>query len=91
MSTYWVFGQSVKMLKLSAMEATAAHAVYAYVMYNALCEYKNMENNCFLITIQHNNTDIIDITTNILNKTQKLIGGVTCNSPLTSDTFRHPL
>ena len=31
-------------------------------MYNTLSEYKNTEINCFLIIIQHDNTDIIDTT-----------------------------
>ena len=39
-------------------------------MYSVLCEYKNMEGNCFLIIIHHANTDIIDNTTFILHKTQ---------------------
>ena len=45
-------------------------------MYNALCEYKNMEGNCFLITIQHNNTDIIDTTSIILHKSIKIWKGI---------------
>ena len=35
------------------------------MMYNAVCEYKNMEGNCFLI----------------LHKTRKTTGGATCGSP----------
>ena len=52
-------------------------------MYNALCEYKNTEGNCFLIMIQHDSTDIIDSTTVILHKAQKLTGGTNCVPPLT--------
>ena len=39
-------------------------------MYNALCEYKNVEGDCFWIIIHRDNTDIIDTTTAFLHKTQ---------------------
>ena len=39
-------------------------------MHNALCEYNNTAGNCFAIIIHHDNTDIIDTTTVILQKTQ---------------------
>ena len=46
------------------------HHIYIYMMHSAFCKYKNTEGNCFLIIIQHDNTDIIDITTVIPHKTE---------------------
>ena len=43
----------------------------------------NTEGTCFIIIIQRNITDSIDITTVIIHKKQKLTGGTTCSPPLT--------